>query len=300
MPVSASTRRGFAASRSASRLAQCRHRCCDLRFERRHGFALGADDGLDLGQFVRRAALLGARSRDLLAQPRHLFLARGARLGERGALAVLVLDAALELLDLGAQSKEQFGARDHGALALGEFEPQAFEIGLALAEARLGGGQLAALGVELVARIDDRRFEVAAILRRDREFEQPQPLLEALEARGLLRLAFERRDLATQLGEHVVHAQQILLRRRELALGLLAARLVLADAGGFLEQRAAILGLGRDDARDLALLDDRVAARADAGVAEEIEHVAHPARRLVDQVLGGCRPGTGGARSGSR
>ena len=267
-------------------LAQRGRRGGHLRFEREHRVALRADHGLDLGQFTLGAAFLGARCRDLLAQPRHLFLARQARLGERGALAVFVFDAALELLDLGTQREEQLAAHDDGALALRQLQAQALEVGFALAEPRLGGSQLVTLDVEPVARGGDLAFEIAAALGRNRQFEQPQAFLEALEARGLLGLALERRDLAAQLAQHVGDAQQVLLGGVELALRFLAARLVLADAGGLFEQRAPILGLRRHDARDLALLDDRVAARADAGVAEEVEHVAQAAGRLVDQVLG--------------
>ena len=71
-----------------------------------------------------------------------------------------------------------------------------------------------------------------------------------------------------------------------LRLGLAPARLVLADPGRLLDQRAALLGLRRHDLGDLALLHDRVALGADAGVAEEVLHVAQAARGAVEQVLG--------------
>ena len=52
-------------------------------------------------------------------------------------------------------------------------------------------------------------------------------------------------------------------------LGFAAALLVLGDARGLLEEHAQLLGLRLDDARDHALLDDRVAARAEAGAEEQ-------------------------------
>jgi hypothetical protein len=93
MPVSASTRRGFTASRSLRAGAVRPERRGHLGFECEHGFALRTDHRLDLGQLALGAAFLGACRRDLLAQ-REFFLAPRARLGERGALAVFVLDAA--------------------------------------------------------------------------------------------------------------------------------------------------------------------------------------------------------------
>ena len=57
-------------------------------------------------------------------------------------------------------------------------------------------------------------------------------------------------------------------------LGLAAALLVLGDARGLLEEHAQLLGLGLDDARDHALLDDRVGARPEARAEEDVGDVA--------------------------
>ena len=64
-------------------------------------------------------------------------------------------------------------------------------------------------------------------------------------------------------------------------LRLAAALLVPGDAGGLLEEGAQVVGPRLDDARDHALLDDRVAARAQAGAEEQLRDVlaAHLARR---------------------
>ena len=70
-----------------------------------------------------------------------------------------------------------------------------------------------------------------------------------------------------------------------LPLGLLLPALVLGDAGGLLDEHAAVLGARRDDEADLALLDDRVGLGADAGAEEEVGDVLQADLRLVDQVL---------------
>ncbi len=68
-------------------------------------------------------------------------------------------------------------------------------------------------------------------------------------------------------------------------LGFLAAFLVLGDAGGFLQVDAQILGPGLDDLADHALLDDRVAARPQAGAEEQVGDVAAAALGAVEVVV---------------
>jgi hypothetical protein len=58
------------------------------------------------------------------------------------------------------------------------------------------------------------------------------------------------------LEDDVVDPQQVRLRRLELQLGQVALLLVPDDAGGFLDELAAVAGLGAEDRIDLALLDD--------------------------------------------
>jgi len=50
-------------------------------------------------------------------------------------------------------------------------------------------------------------------------------------------------------------------------------RLVAADAGGFLEDHPAFLGVRLDEPLHLALLDDAVGVHADAGIHEELADV---------------------------
>src|SRR5262249_10483764 len=114
-------------------------------------------------------------------------------------------------------------------------------------------------------------------------------VLELLAVRdvalGLRGLALERTEVPLDLGDDVAHAQEVLRRELHLALGLLLLALELRDAGRFLDEETTVLGLGRDDEADLALLDDRVRLRAGGGAEEEIRDVLQAHGRLVDEVV---------------
>lgn len=267
---------------AAQRLACLAHLRLGLA-ERR---LLGRQLAFEVREVLGGRTLLGLRGPELGAQARALLLARLAGQRQVLARALLVLDPTLELFDLAAQREERLAARHHGALALGQHEPQPLEVGLALDDPQLGGLGLVAEPAELLLGLGDLHEQLAPMVGRQRELEHLGSGLQPLVARGLARLPLERRDLPPDLCEHVRHAQQVLLGGLELALRLLAPRLVPADPGRLLDQVAPVLGPGRDDRGDLALFDDRVAPRADAGVAEEVVDVAQPAGGLVDQVLG--------------
>ena len=104
-------------------------------------------------------------------------------------------------------------------------------------------------------------------------------------AAGGLGLALERPQLAANLAQQVLHAQQAGLGGVEAALGLLLAPAVLEHAGGLLDDRPAILRTGVQHGVDLALADDDVLLAADAGVAEQLLHVEQAAGDAVDRVL---------------
>ena len=57
------------------------------------------------------------------------------------------------------------------------------------------------------------------------------------------------------------------------------------DAGGLLDQAAAVLRLGREDLVDAALLDDRVRAHAEAGAEQLVLDVPQPDLLVVQEVL---------------
>ena len=101
-----------------------------------------------------------------------------------------------------------------------------------------------------------------------------------------LGLLLQRLQLATQLGEHVREAQQILVEPGELALGALLAAPVLRDPRGLLDVLATILRLGEEHLLELALPHHGVQRAADAGLAEQLLHVEQPHDLAVDAVLG--------------
>ena len=67
-------------------------------------------------------------------------------------------------------------------------------------------------------------------------------------------------------------------------LGFAAALLVARDAGRLLDEGAHVLVARLDDARNHALLDDGVAARAQAGAEEQRGDVLAAAARAIDEV----------------
>ena len=72
----------------------------------------------------------------------------------------------------------------------------------------------------------------------------------------------------------VEHAREVLTRAFKLRFREALAGLIFSDAGRFLDHRTAIRGFVREDLADAALLDDRVALRAEAGAAEQVLDVA--------------------------
>src|SRR5690606_1983494 len=87
-------------------------------------------------------------------------------------------------------------------------------------------------------------------------------------------------DLVAQVGQAV----EVFAGVADAGLGFLAPLLVLGDAGGLLQVHAQFLGPGLDDLADHALLDDRVAARAQARAEEQVGDVAPPALAAVEVV----------------
>src|SRR5438105_2506841 len=108
--------------------------------------------------------------------------------------------------------------------------------------------------------------------------------LELAVAAGGVGLAFERTELAADFAQQVLNTQEVAFGGLEATLGLLLALSVLEDAGGLLNDLAALLGPGVQHGVDLALAHDDVLLAADAGVGEEILHVEEPARHAVDGV----------------
>src|SRR5690606_33584120 len=86
----------------------------------------------------------------------------------------------------------------------------------------------------------------------------------------------------------IIESIEVFARVADACLGLLAALLVFGDARGLLQIHPQVLGPGLDDLADHALLDDRVAARSEAGTEEQVGDVATSALAAVEVVLAGA------------
>ena len=120
--------------------------------------------------------------------------------------------------------------------------------------------------------------------------EQPQPGVAqvGLHAGGAARglgLPAERAELAAQLRGEVGDAGEVGLHRVELAERLLLALAVFQDAGGLLDEAAAVLGAGLQHRVEPTLADDDVHLAADAGVGQQLLDVEQSGRVPVDLVL---------------
>ncbi len=87
-------------------------------------------------------------------------------------------------------------------------------------------------------------------------------------------LALQRTKLLLDFDDDVVDAGEIDLGGFELGFGKALLGLELRDAGGFLDDGAALHGLGGEDQADAALLDDSVGIRAEADAHEHFLDVA--------------------------
>jgi hypothetical protein len=117
-------------------------------------------------------------------------------------------------------------------------------------------------------------------------FEAADGAGQFLVADGLAGLALEALKLGIELADDVVDARQVGLGALQLELRLVAPHMQAGDAGGFLQDAPARLGLGVDDLRDLALAHQGRRARAAGGVGEQDLHVAGAHFRAVDAIVG--------------
>ena len=175
-----------------------------------------------------------------------------------------VLNALFDPRDLGARLVEAALNRAQ-RVGLGRLiGANALDLRLGLAqirEHRLHRG-LAARG----GRIAHSRLGVQTLQAQRQQFGLQLALLflECLIAPRRRGLALQVADLLFHLFAQIVQPIQILARVADAVLGFAAPLLVARNAGGLLQERAQIIGPRLDDARDHALLDDGVAARAQA------------------------------------
>ena len=83
----------------------------------------------------------------------------------------------------------------------------------------------------------------------------------------------------------ILQALHVLARRSDTRLGLFAPLFITRDAGGFFDEGAHVIGFGLDDARDHALLDDGVAARAETCAEKQLRDVFTAAARTVQRIF---------------
>ncbi len=121
--------------------------------------------------------------------------------------------------------------------------------------------------------------------------------LQGVETRGHGRLRFQLFQVGIEFAQDVFHAQQIFARILQAVFRLAAAFLVFRHAGRFFQEDAQFFGARFDDARNHALADDGVGARAEARAEENILDVA-PAHGLAIDVIGGRAVARQGALDG--
>ncbi len=99
-------------------------------------------------------------------------------------------------------------------------------------------------------------------------------------------LRAQMHQLLFQFLQDIADAQQVVARVADAQFRLTAAVAVFGDAGSLLEEDAQLLRFGLDDARDHALLDDRIGARPQAGAEEDVGDILAPHMLIVDVVCG--------------
>ncbi len=235
-----------------------------------------------------------AAQRPLRLAPRveagQLVVEVGDAAAERGHLLAVELDLLLRALDLEFVRVRAIAGSGGRRIGLGHFDAQPADVAFDLGEPRLGGGfALARVGQPGARRLDGLR-QVAEPPREQDLLPAAQLVAQALVPSRLGRLTLQAAALLVDFEDDVVDAGEVLLRGLELQLRRPAPRLVLRDAGRFLDQHAPIGGPRREDQPDLALLDDRVGLGAQAGVHQQFVDVPEPALGAVNQVLALARP----------
>ncbi len=276
-----------------------------------------------LGGFQLRLApgLLQRRQRLVLLLRGHLRLldARGLLFQHQlgfGQFFLVLAALALPLVALGGeriQLRLQAAARlDHEL----DLRFQAADLGIGLVQVPLGLVQAVAGGVMRLAHLFELQLDMAQLggllfqvglglfdIAKDLFLlglrfilaQQPQQLLffflvglQCVELARHFRLAFQLFQVGVQFAQDVFHAREVFAGVVQAVFGFAAAFLVFGDAGGFFQEDAQLFRARLDDARDHALADDGVGARAQAGAEENILDVAAAHRLVIDVVSRGA------------
>ena len=166
------------------------------------------------------------------------------------------------------------------------------QLGLGLRAARGDLGQARGGGVALGAGGDELALALCAGAARlgERRCQQSQARLgdlapEHLGALGCGGLQLERAQTRAQLSLDVAGPLEVGGDARELGLGALPAALELAEAGGLLDQAAALVGPRQQHLVDGALGDDAVQLAPEARLGQQVAHVETAHRLAVEQVV---------------
>ena len=100
-----------------------------------------------------------------------------------------------------------------------------------------------------------------------------------------LRLLLQRGHLELDFADLVVYPEQVFLRARQAALGLLLAVAEAGNARRLLKHLAPLGAFAADYLGDAPLADDRVSVPAEPGVHQQLVHVAEPDLLAVDVIF---------------
>ena len=177
---------------------------------------VGAHALFQLGQPRQRVAQLARVAREPHLQLAQLGLALVGQRDQARALAALVADLALERLDRAAHRVERLARARQLALLVQVRAARDLEVRVGAARARVEPGALGAQVLERALGARELGRVAAEALARDDELELAQLGAQLLVAVRLGGLPVERGDLAPELDQDVVHAQQVLLGRAQL------------------------------------------------------------------------------------
>ena len=128
-------------------------------------------------------------------------------------------------------------------------------------------------------------FHVLELVDTDREVQFAQALRKALKFVDLFGLGLVQFYGTAHAAQVVFHTFHIHLHAFKLPAGFLTLLLVLAHAGGFFEQHAAVVGLVRKNRLDHVGVHLRISAGTEARVKKQGMHVAKAAFLVVNQVF---------------
>ncbi len=138
-------------------------------------------------------------------------------------------------------------------------------------------GEVGDLGLGLLqalARLGKLALGGGELQRQDGRFGATDMVGEVAIAAGLARLALQALVLLLERHQHVLHPRQVLLGGAQAQLGLVAAGIEAGDAGGLVDDAAAVDRLGADQRADAALAHQRRRARSGRCIGKQRLHVA--------------------------